>query len=48
MRSQTHHKSINQNGYQKSTEMDELKAKVAQVESSKPAFEALLKRVFGA
>jgi len=27
------------------TELDELKAKVAQVESSKPALEALLKRV---
>jgi hypothetical protein len=32
-------------GHQKETEMAELKAKVAQIESSKPALEALLKRV---
>jgi hypothetical protein len=37
--------SLIQNGYQKATEMDELKAKVAQIKSSKPALEALLKRV---
>jgi hypothetical protein len=37
--------SLIQNGHQKATEMDELKAKVAQIESSKPALEALLKRV---
>ena len=34
-----------QNGQLKATEMDELKAKVAQIESSKPALEALLKRL---
>jgi hypothetical protein len=37
--------SLIQNGHQKATEMDELKAKVAQIESSKLALEALLKRV---
>jgi chromosome segregation ATPase len=38
-------KSLIQNGQQKATEMDELKAKVQAIESSKPALEALLKRV---
>ena len=37
--------SLIQNGHQKATEMDELKAKVQAIESSKPALEALLKRM---
>ena len=34
-----------QNGHKEETEMAELQTKVAQIESSKPALEALLKRV---
>ena len=37
--------SLIQNGQRKATEMDELKLKVQAIESSKPALEALLKRV---